>query len=140
MFHSQSLISRKINNPKSSLVKENVKHGSADYSLGRFPIHLVFSSPRQCLCSASPTCAKLILVIWHQSAAGRYSAVIITLLDYQCVASKHFICKFGRTTARLKSPKWRRNVNSVRKVELWLKSIVPVLALTPSLRSWELVI
>lgn len=136
VFHSRSLLSRKINIPNSPLVRENVKHGGAVYSLGWFPIHLAFFSPRQCLCSASPTCAKLILVIWHQSVAGRYSAVIITLLDYQCVARKHVLCNFARTAARLKSPKWRKNVNFVSEVELWLKAIFPTLPLSPSLCSW----
>lgn len=118
VLHNQPLLLRKINNPNSRLVRENVKHRSANYSLGRFPIHLAFSSPRQCLCNASPTCAKLILVIWHQRVAGRYSAVIITLLDYQCVASKHCICNFGRTTATMKSPQMEENVHFVSEIEL----------------------
>lgn len=102
MLHNQPLLSRKINNPNSPLVRENVKQWSANYSLGCFPIHFAFSSPRQCLCSLSASPAKSILVIWHWRMAGRYSAVIIQLLDYQCVASKCCIYNFGRKTVGFK--------------------------------------
>lgn len=38
-----------------------------------------------------PPSAKPILVIWHWRVSGGYSAVIIKLLDIQCVARKHCV-------------------------------------------------